>query len=102
MRNEFNKYCAEVMGYEERNLRGFGKEILFYILSDKPIMPIKNYNPYDDLNQMAEVFDKLLSNFMEHDNFPEWASFLGDLSFNKGAKKSMRNFIISTMPNKPT
>ena len=60
-KKEFNKYCAEVMGYkvEEFSDLGTGNPLTgqdeTYLVFGRSI-----YDPYDDLNQMAEVFDKLM------------------------------------------
>ena len=51
--DKFNQYCAEVMGYEldceDRYMKN--EQFVIYKLV---------YNPYNDLNQMAEVVEQLL------------------------------------------
>jgi hypothetical protein len=56
MKDKFNIYCAEVMGYELVTIGKQGND--FWILKGKTMDRI--YNPYDDLNQMAEVVEKLM------------------------------------------
>ena len=81
---EFNEYCAEVMGHKRLSA---------------------HYTPYDDLNQMAEVVEKLVSNIREQKYAPElyqdvnpaYKIFLHGIQ----VKRAFRDFIISTMPEKP-
>ena len=73
---EFNKYCADVMHVN--------KAVADYL---------GEYNPYDDLNQLAEVVEKLLDS--------AYTFYLAKLSSyvldTKGIKQAFRDFIISTM-----
>ena len=51
---EFNRYCAGVMGYR-LSISGM------YLDADEniPVIGMWHYKPATDLNKMAEVFDKL-------------------------------------------
>ena len=95
-KKEFNKYCAEVMGWEKQEdcihplqfqesyhdssvvcrkcnciIKQFGKDIIPPSrLSMMPVLPERN--PYDNANQRHEVFDKLwklLTNFENASDF---------------------------------
>ena len=92
--NKFNKYCAEVMGYESYCDEPYPYDVWEYRLNGKVIHLQDEYNPYDDLNQMAEVVEKLFNSngFLRYYNNLE----------NLGIKQAFRDFIISTMPNAPT
>ena len=90
MKDKFNKYCAEVMGYE---ILADGDMLMGVLLVDGII---GDYNPYDNLNQMAEVVEKLAP--LQH------RTFIGSMTgVWMGAvkpstiKECLRNFIISTM-----
>ena len=94
MKNRFNRYCAVVMGLI----------VVPSEYSDEHIF-VKNatsclewyYNPYDDLNQMAEVIEKLLDDaniFIENQIYPNKYMITRD-----GFKQTFRDFIISTMQN---
>lgn len=72
---EFNRYCAEVTGNE------------FFLEKH-------NYSPATNLNQMAEVFDRLWKD--REDYFAPSAWFL--MNVDKGIAKAMREFIESTAP----
>ena len=92
MKDKFNKYCAEVMGYRT------WKE-LDHICIENEEYPVSSgqqfttYSPYDDLNQMAEVFDKLFKDR----NATTTLEFL-KISGMRGVKEAIQDFIISTMP----
>ena len=82
---EFNKYCAEVMGLTLYR----GRAIAYQTVCGN------DYNPYDDLNQMAEVWDKL----MEKENFllTKWFTYDSNMKrINFKIEDVMRDFIIST------
>jgi len=83
-KEEFNKYCAEVMGYHKDN-----SEYEAWSASLR-----RPYNPYDDLNQMAEVLDKLTDSTHRWDGM--WESLYDHLNCSKGIKQAMRDFIEST------
>ena len=88
MKDKFNKYCAKVMGY---TIRAYGKGELV----EKPDGHLViDHNPYDDLNQMAEVIEKLLDDaniYIENQKYPNKYMITRD-----GFKQAFRNFIIST------
>ena len=85
-KEQFNRYCAEVMEYEIRYIENI--EFLFDKNATKPFTTFLSYNPADNLNQMAEVFDKL---WLKHQS----AWFANDIGTN-GIKQAMRDFIEST------
>ena len=99
MRDKFNKYCAGVMGYvadcENR-----------YIKDDQFMSYVLNYNPYDNLNQMADVFDKKWCNEWNKKADGEYmtkaqinmSTIFSEAIGDYGIKQAMRDFIISTMP----
>lgn len=96
---EFNRYCAEVMGY-----RTF-KEINYICIKvpndnfNHPLDDMIKYSPATILYQMAEVFDKLWPDSME-----ERSSLITDINEEvflenlacKGIAQAMREFIEST------
>ena len=90
-KKEFNKYCAEVMGYkvEEFSDLGTGNPLTgqdeTYLVFGRSI-----YDPYDDLNQMVEAFDKLW--YVE----PLDESWYFEIGKQKNIKQAMRDFIEST------
>lgn len=90
-KDKFNRYCADVIGYETCANDGIP------FLRKNGILKMSEgyYNPYNDLNQMAEVFDKLDPSFNLTLN--ECGNFI--MQCNEfGIKQAMRDFIISTMP----
>lgn len=107
MKDKFNKYCAEVNGWVSctvsasigRSLddtKRFNGEAWSTPPADDKSGCIKffkdDYNPYDDLNQMAEVVEKLWgghikTKYLENYPFPSIP-----------IKQAFRDFIISTMP----
>jgi len=58
---EFNKYCAEVMGWHLKEVPVIfgGKTYYWKNFDDKMMYQDYRYKPATDLNQMAGVFDKL-------------------------------------------
>lgn len=88
---EFNGYCAEVMGYEiEHDSIGALRRIDGFL---------ERYNPDEDLNQLAEVVEKLLilpcvDESGTRERFYRDIAVAGDglCSF----KKSFRDFVWST------
>lgn len=89
---EFNRYCAEVMGY-----RTF-KEINYICIKvpndnfNHPLDDMIKYSPATILYQMAEVFDKLWLNY--YDEYSTSPSLnMGDT---RGIAQAMREFIEST------
>ena len=94
---EFNEYCAKVMGYLTHDDTVPDEHGGLIVQTEYAYSVI--YNPYDDLNQMAEVFDKLMSDsnfilmkFMTYD-----CSHTPPLRIDIPIKDAMRDFIISTM-----
>ena len=91
-KEKFIKYCAEVMGYRltavyERDDNGEKtNEILWFFVAGIGI-----YEPYDDLNQMAEVFDKVWKLTTGKGDCMNWFMMCHD-----GIKQAMRDFIVST------
>ena len=80
MKDKFNRYCAEVMGY--------------MIAPDHSIVLVKDRGYflrdfYEDLNDMVEVVEKLLTNT---------PSCGVGLVAPINIKQAFRDFIISTMP----
>ena len=95
-KEDFNKYCAEVMGYELEKRRELTTAKLIAKINNRIYW--YSYNPYDDLNQMAEVFDKLMSteNFL----LTKWFTYdSGMKRVDFPLKDVIRDFIISTMKN---
>ena len=82
-KTEFNKYCSSVMGYKPDGKGGFTNLV-------------GRYTPYDDLNQMAGVVEKLLIGNQCKKCF-ELMQIIA-LQVNINIKQAMRDFIISTMP----
>jgi len=89
---EFNRYCAEVMGnYISYDIAESGIWRVMEVNGQKVKSPC-SYNPATDLNQMAEVFDKLWLNY--YDEYSTSPSLnMGDT---KSIAKAMRDFIEST------
>lgn len=73
---EFNKYCATVMGYWMNDQWMMGADTSY----DFP----HSYRPYSDMNQLAEVFDRL------------WEGDPVVIPVDKGIRQSMIDFIWST------
>ena len=76
MKDKFNKYCADVMGYKP---------------SDLDLLYDRDYNPYDDLNHVSDVVEELLERYAPK------RSICGAIR-RKGVKQAFRDFIISTIP----
>ena len=95
---KFNKYCVEVMGYEVRHKEhgAFTEnpDNDTYVLWVEDEREGRWYNPFDDLNQMVEVFDVLWNRCRTSKSY-----ITKCLSFSpKGdCKKAIRDFIISCM-----
>lgn len=91
-KDKFNRYCAEVMGYEVeihsngdvRLLTGYKKTY------GEP------HNPYDDLNQMAPVVEKLIEKLPK--TSVKVGEFVSQIHNKVRIKYACQNFIISTMP----
>ena len=73
---EFNKYCADVLGYTDFDLD------LFYD---------RLYDPYNNLNHITDAVETLLEQ-----HAPKGS--IGGAIRRHGVKQAFRNFIISTMP----
>ena len=95
-KNRFNKYCAEVIGYKKYTQEPYPFDVEEYKLNNKFVCTVGDYNPYDDLKQMAEVIEKLLDDpniFIENQKYPNKYMITRD-----GFRQAFINFIISTMP----
>lgn len=86
---KFKIYCAEIMGWELDIEGRYMNGIQFVIYAYK-------YNPYNDLNQRKEVFDKL---YQQPQSTLIFNKFFDDLD-NKDLDRATRNFIISVMGEK--
>ena len=105
MNGKFNKYCAYIMRYEIRERPSdIGIDALWCERKSKDNTDYEQffsrlgfyYNPYNDLNQMADVFDKLNSKgFDKHMQVFNLNIFVKALPI----KQAVRDFIISTMPD---
>ena len=89
MKSKFNEYCAEVMGININNFTGKAVQTL-----------IGKYNPYDDLNQMAEVVEKLVcanrgAYSAKRDG--DENQMLNRIKGRVPVKQAFRDFIISTI-----
>ena len=77
-KDEFNQLCIRIMGYKP-----FDLDLLYD----------RNYNPYDDLNHMQDVFDKIVNDspvaFIKLDVHPPY-----------GIKFAMRDFIKAAVDGK--
>ena len=81
MKEEFNLYCAEIMGYECHGTnRGHYVGQCWHVTG--------TFNPYDDLNQMAEVVERLLKN----ERIPKALNIFSG----EDIEQAFRDFIIST------
>jgi hypothetical protein len=85
---EFNRYCADVMGYTIH-----GQDAVYVYVHTPDGIVQKNY---DDLNQMAEVVEKLTCRFNDSDRLKD----MFDVLINGSIKQAFRDFIISTMDKK--
>ena len=88
---EFNKYCAEVMGHD---VDYWNSECNNGVGSYKTKHGYRLYNPYEDLNQMAEVFDNLWTECTNVQSMNYFLNLSGK-SPNK-IKQAMRGFIESS------
>ena len=88
-KDKFIKYCVEVMGGYYANYNGIDS-----VKINNLWMLAIEYNPYDDLNQMVVVVEKLLD---DADKF-YLAKFSSHTLDTVGIKQAFRDFIISTMP----
>lgn len=94
LKDKVNRYCAEVHGN-------------IFKRSDGQLLDIsgelaKEYNPYDDLNQRAPVFDKLIKSRCPISACAK-ALFPADIGrwiIKHGTDKATLDFIVSTMPEK--
>jgi hypothetical protein len=89
MKDKFIKYCAKIIGGKlETNF--FSKSGVSYY---KKGYGQVYYDPYDDLNQMAEVVEMIVSKRQSTDGLPTYNNM-----FIIGVKQTFMDFIISTMP----
>ena len=91
-KNEFNEYCVGVMGYEILSKVPYDGG--FYVNTDAVINEL--YSPYEDLNQMAEVVEKLVDAEREHKHAPLLYEAHDIFLRGGNIKKSFRDFIEST------
>jgi len=77
-KDEFNQLCIDIMGYKP-----FDLDLLYDRL----------YNPYDDLNHMQDVFDKVLKD-------SPIAYYRLDVHLPYGIKFAMREVIKSSVNGK--
>ena len=89
----FNKYCAEVMGYEAWNNEPYPFDTPEYKLNGVHVCFIDEHNPHDELKQMAEVFDRLADKNIYQ---AELAKHMQDIVTGERIKQAMRDFIEST------
>ena len=98
MKDKFNRYCAEVMGYKVRQKPNY---IIVRPYADRSGTWLM-YNPYDDLNQSAKVVDKLMMKRSPRVetmvNQPNNIERLVYTLLDSFTKKAFRNFISSTIP----
>ena len=87
---EFNRCCAEVMEYELRLELGY-----ICIPAPDGSCWIK-YDPHSDMNQLAEVFDRLWAEQEEWKNTDEDGMPLFPVDDEKGIRQAMIDFIWST------
>jgi hypothetical protein len=92
MKDKFNKYCAEIVGLIVKDNTDDGG--LFVTEQHRPTFDGWFYSPYDDLNQMAKVVEKLITNA----ELADWLSY--DISENQSIKQAFRDFILATMEDK--
>jgi len=90
----FNELCASIMGYEVT----ISMAMASVVFPDEP-MP-REYDPYEDLNQMAEVVERLADD-CEEDYYPvELEKCLRQISERIPIKQAFRAFIESTAGDK--
>ncbi len=108
---KFNKFCAVVMGYDIKPSKkeSSGESSLFCTREAKDDTSFERfvskigfyYRPYDDLNQMSEVIDKLMLlrdiRIETMVNQPHHVEQLFYAIIGSRIKQGFRNFIISTM-----
>ena len=87
-KEEFNIYCAEVMGEEFTLLR---RTDTMWLWNNPDI----EYNPYDDLNQMADVVTEISMLGKYTADYKELVNDLV-LTIPVDIKQAFRDFIIST------
>ena len=99
MKDKFNRYCAEVV-YPEAEISISSRECNLLFPREDPFKygtVIYNYNPYDDLNQMAEAVDPLIC--LSINNGVMWhTEMLRVAQGEKEVKQAFRDFIVSTKP----
>ena len=89
-KNEFNEYCAKVMGLICTDKASDNGVWVIEKEKDGAACPDWYYNPYEDLNQMAEVVDKLiLTRVLDVEP-------IGKMIEKHGMKQTFRDFIEST------
>jgi len=94
-KQEFNEYCAGVMGYKPK-VGAVGFEGGFIVVTE--MMQDFYWNPYDDLNQRAEVVEKKLDEDFES-GIERLNMYLNE-GHSVNIRQAFRDFIISTMGEK--
>ena len=88
-KEKFNKYCREFSDYKIKPLKNG-----LFIMNESSGWD--EYNPYDDLNQMADVVDKLAKQWRDDENIFHALCEAKDSIEVHGLLKAMRDFIVST------
>ena len=108
MKNRFNRYCADVMGYEIRECPyDIGDYALWCGRKSKDNTDYDNffsrlgfyYNPYDDINQMAEIVDAMLQTGGNIKGCIPFDVFIDCMNCAGNTKQAFRDFIISIIDN---
>jgi len=105
-KSEFNVYCAEVMGYMHIYKNAPTDDLFWIWIYDEKGDCERQYAPYDDLNQMLPVADEIIRQYFYepsspvtigvHNAIQDIRGHLGNKTF----ENHIRDFIISTMPDK--
>lgn len=91
---EFNRKCMEYMGYEyDVGVVQHGNDRHEVIYESEDI----EYNPHDDLNQLAEVFDKAWDAVEEQEVTDTDGTMCLPVDEDKGIKQAMTDFIANTL-----
>ena len=85
-KNKFIEYCAEVINIKLEEDVDFDGNHVYLEYQDRPFI---KYNPYNDLNQMVVVVEKLMTK--------DWKGVM--IMPDSDIKKAFRDFIISAMEN---
>jgi len=96
----FNEYCAGIMDIK---LKVYPEEGCFIYRC--PLGDWEDYNPYNDLNQLAPVVEKLIMdipivNVLRHRGNRILATMYHEMSSGAAVKQAFQSFIISCMEEK--